>query len=99
MTKLRALLRIGVTFAFLGVGALWMLVVAIPTLGLARRFYSEVIGRWIGVGVLRMSGIRYRVHGALASPSIANGVISGVDYFFGFRRMLSKQEPAQADRA
>ena len=25
-----------------------MLVVAIPTLFLARRFYSEVIGRWIG---------------------------------------------------
>ena len=76
MTKLRELVRIGATFALLGAGALGMLVVAIPTLGLARRFYSEVIGRWIGIGVLRMSGIRYRVHGSPASPSIQTVYVS-----------------------
>ena len=41
-----------------------MLVVAIPTLFLARRFYSEVMARWLGDMVLRIWGIRYRVHGA-----------------------------------
>ena len=39
-----------------------MLVVAIPTLFLARRFYSEVIGRWIGRTVLRIWGIDYARH-------------------------------------
>ena len=39
-----------------------MLVVAIPTLFLARRFYSEVIGRWIGRTVLRIWGIDYTTH-------------------------------------
>ncbi len=64
MKRAASLLRIAGSFSVLCIGSLVMLAVAIPTLGLARRFYSEVIGRWIGIGVLRMSGIRYRVHGA-----------------------------------
>jgi 1-acyl-sn-glycerol-3-phosphate acyltransferase len=39
-----------------------MLVVAIPTLFLARRFYSEVIGRWIGRTVLRIWGVDFTTH-------------------------------------
>jgi CDP-diacylglycerol---glycerol-3-phosphate 3-phosphatidyltransferase len=39
-------------------------------------------------------GINLLVYAAVAAT-----VISGVDYFFGFRRMLSKQGRAQADRA
>jgi 1-acyl-sn-glycerol-3-phosphate acyltransferase len=76
MKRLLTLLRIGATFVFLCVGALVMLVVAIPTLGLARRFYSEVIGQWIGAVVLRMSGVRYRVHGVPASPSVQTVYVS-----------------------
>jgi len=53
-----------------------MLAAAIPTLGLARRLYSEIIGRWIGIGVLRMSGIRYRVHGAQADAGTQTIYIS-----------------------
>jgi putative phosphoserine phosphatase/1-acylglycerol-3-phosphate O-acyltransferase len=56
-------LRIAAGFAALTLGSIVMLIVAIPTLGLARRFYSETIGKWIGWSVLRISGIRYRVHG------------------------------------
>jgi 1-acyl-sn-glycerol-3-phosphate acyltransferase len=50
------------SFAALSVGAMVMLLAAIPTLGVARRLYSEVIGRWIGEAVLRLSGARYVVH-------------------------------------
>jgi len=60
-------LRQVAAFVVLTLGSVVMLIVAIPTLGLARRFYSEVVGRWIGAGVLRVAGIRYRVHGAPAS--------------------------------
>jgi len=60
----RAMLRVGASFLALTIGSIAMLVVAISTLGLARRFYSETIGRWIGWSVLRLSGIRYHVHGA-----------------------------------
>jgi len=62
--RARAALRVGGSFAALTIGSVVMLIAAIPTLGLARRFYSETIGRWIGWSVLRLSGIRYRVHGA-----------------------------------
>jgi len=62
--RARTALRVGASFAALTLGSVVMLVVAIPTLGLARRFYSETVGRWIGRSVLRISGIRYRVHGA-----------------------------------
>ena len=57
-------IRLVATFAFLTLGALAMLVVAVPTLFLARRFYSEVMARWLGAAALRIWGVRYRVHGA-----------------------------------
>ena len=76
MSRTRTLLRTGAAFVVLTVGSVVMLIVAIPTLGLARRFYSEVIGRWIGVGILRVAGIRYRVHGAAAAPSVQTVYIS-----------------------
>lgn len=76
MTRLRTAIRLGVSFGFLTLGSLVMLAAAIPTLGLARRFYSEVIGRWIGLGVLWLSGVRYRLHGAPASPSTQTIYIS-----------------------
>ena len=59
MTKGR---RILLSIAFLLASSFLMLVVAIPTLFLARRFYSEVIGRWIGRTVLRIWGIEYTTH-------------------------------------
>jgi len=68
MKRARTLLRIAASFAVLSVGALAMLIAAIPTLGLARRFYSETIGRWIGKAMLAISGVRYRVHGSPQSP-------------------------------
>jgi 1-acyl-sn-glycerol-3-phosphate acyltransferase len=58
----RAALLTAISFAILCVGALVMLAAAIPTLFLARRFYSEVIGRAIGHAVLRVWGLRYTVH-------------------------------------
>jgi len=53
-----------------------MLMVAIPTLGIARRFYSEVIGRWIGILILRTSGVGYRVHGRPQPSSVQTIYIS-----------------------
>jgi 1-acyl-sn-glycerol-3-phosphate acyltransferase len=76
MSKARTALRVGASFAVLTIGSLVMLAVAIPTLGLARRFYSEVIGRWIGIAVLRMSGVRYRVHGRPAAASVQTIYVS-----------------------
>jgi 1-acyl-sn-glycerol-3-phosphate acyltransferase len=63
MTRLGMRLRLAATFLFLTQGALVMLVVAIPTLFLARRLYSEVMARWLGKMALRIWGVRYRVHG------------------------------------
>lgn len=62
----RALLwsRVAATFTLMTIGAFVMLIVAIPTLFLARRFYSEVMARALGAMVLRLWGVRYRVHGA-----------------------------------
>ena len=66
MTKgRRILLSIGVLLA----GSFLMLLVAIPTLFLARRFYSEVIGRWIGRTVLRIWGIDYARHHSEPLPN------------------------------
>jgi putative phosphoserine phosphatase/1-acylglycerol-3-phosphate O-acyltransferase len=56
--------RVAVTFTLLTTGALVMLVVAIPTLFVARRFYAEVMARALGAMALRLWGVRYRVHGA-----------------------------------
>jgi putative phosphoserine phosphatase/1-acylglycerol-3-phosphate O-acyltransferase len=66
--RARTLARIAASFAVLTLGSLVMLAAAIPTLGLARRFYSEIIGRWIGRSMLAVSGVRCRVHGARESP-------------------------------
>lgn len=64
MSRLVSSLRIVVTFMLMSIGAFVMLVVAIPTLFMARRFYSEVMARALGAMVLRLWGVRYRVHGA-----------------------------------
>jgi 1-acyl-sn-glycerol-3-phosphate acyltransferase len=66
---MRARVLTGVTFVILSIGALVMLAVAIPTLFLARRFYSEVIGRAIGKAVLRVWGLHYTVHHLAPLPS------------------------------
>jgi len=55
-------LRIGLTGLFMLAGSLFLLVVAIPTLFLARRFYSEVIVRWLGRVVLRFWSIDYTTY-------------------------------------
>jgi 1-acyl-sn-glycerol-3-phosphate acyltransferase len=55
--------RLAATFVFVTLGAIVMLIVAIPTCFLARRFYSEVMARWLGDAALRIWGVRYRVHG------------------------------------
>ena len=47
---------------FLMASSFLLLVVAVPTLFLARRFYSEVVARWIGRTVLRIWGIDYTTH-------------------------------------
>jgi len=56
-------LRVAGTLAVMTIGALVMLVVAIPTLFVARRFYAEVMARALGGMVLRLWGVHYRVHG------------------------------------
>jgi 1-acyl-sn-glycerol-3-phosphate acyltransferase len=61
--------RIAASAAVLTIGAFVMLAVAVPTLFLARRFYSEVIGRAIGVAILRIWGISYRLHQFEPRPS------------------------------
>ena len=56
MSTTRRILR---SAGFLMAGSFLMLLVAIPTLLLARRFYSEVIGAWIGRTVLRIWSIDF----------------------------------------
>jgi 1-acyl-sn-glycerol-3-phosphate acyltransferase len=63
VTRVAVQARLAATFVFVTFGALVMLVVAILTAFLARRFYSEVMARWLGDAALRMSGVRYRAHG------------------------------------
>jgi 1-acyl-sn-glycerol-3-phosphate acyltransferase len=69
-------LRAAATLLFMTVGALVMLALAIPTLFMARRFYSEVMARWLGATVLRIWGVRYRVHGAPESESVQTIYVS-----------------------
>jgi 1-acyl-sn-glycerol-3-phosphate acyltransferase len=68
-TKLKTGIRVAASFAVLSAGALVMLAAAIPTLGLARRFYSEVIGRAIGSVILRLWGIHHVVHRSRPLPA------------------------------
>ena len=76
MSRLGMQLRLAATFVFVTIGALAMLVVAVPTLFLARRFYSEVMARWLGEMALRMWGVRYRVHGEPQAASVQTIYVS-----------------------
>jgi len=69
-------LRAAATLLFMTIGALVMLAVAIPTLFMARRFYSEVMARWLGEMVLKIWGVEYRVHGAPQSPDVQTIYVS-----------------------
>ena len=64
MTRLVLWLRVAATFTLMSIGAVVMLIVAIPTAFMARRLYSEVMARALGAMALRLWGVRYRVHGA-----------------------------------
>jgi 1-acyl-sn-glycerol-3-phosphate acyltransferase len=66
---MRNRLRFLAAFALLMVGALVMLAVAIPTLFLARRFYSEVLGAALGRAVLALWGIRFVAHHSEPLPT------------------------------
>ncbi len=48
MSSLATRLRLAGTSCFMTLGALVMLLVAVPTFFAARRFYSEVMARWLG---------------------------------------------------
>jgi 1-acyl-sn-glycerol-3-phosphate acyltransferase len=76
VSRLVTHLRIVGTFLFMTAGALVMLAVAILTLFSARRFYSEVIGAWLGRMTLRIWGVRYRVHGRPQPESIQTVYVS-----------------------
>jgi 1-acyl-sn-glycerol-3-phosphate acyltransferase len=54
--------RVALSFLVMMLGALVMLLVAVPTLFQARRLYAEVIGKWLGASILRLWGVSYRVH-------------------------------------
>ena len=77
------------------IGALVMLVVAIPTLFMARRFYSEVMARWLGDMVLEIWGVRYRVHGAPQPPERADGLC--LEPHVDARRLPAHRARAAAD--
>jgi len=76
MRRITTQLRAAMTFLFMTAGALVMLAVASLTLFRARRFYSEVMARWLGAMVLRIWGVTYRVHGAPQSPDVQTVYIS-----------------------
>ena len=54
--------RVSLSFLVMMLGALVMLLVAVPTLFMARRLYAEVIGKWLGASILWLWGVSYRVH-------------------------------------
>jgi 1-acyl-sn-glycerol-3-phosphate acyltransferase len=62
-------MRVIASFLVMTVGSVVMLAVAIPTLGLARRFYSEVIARRLGQAVLALWGIRLSVRHVAPVPT------------------------------
>jgi 1-acyl-sn-glycerol-3-phosphate acyltransferase len=76
MSGVATKLRIVGTFLFMTAGALAMLAVAVPTLFMARRFYSEVVGAWLGRVTLRLWGVRYRVHGEPQPASVQTVYVS-----------------------
>ena len=69
-------LRVLLTFGIVLASSLFMLAVAIPTLFQARRFYSEVIARWMGKVVLRFWKINYATHYAAPLPDCQTIYIS-----------------------
>ena len=56
--------RVVLSVVIMTTGALIMLLVAVPTLFMARRLYAEGVGRWIGASILRLWGVHYRTCGA-----------------------------------
>ena len=56
------MMRVALSFLVMMFGALVMLLVAVATLFMARRFYAEVIGKWLGASILKLWGVSYRVH-------------------------------------
>ncbi|HUQ48970.1 MAG TPA: lysophospholipid acyltransferase family protein [Gemmatimonadaceae bacterium] len=54
--------RVALSFLVMAFGALVMLLVAVPTVFMARRLYAEVIGKRIGAAVLKLWGVSYSVH-------------------------------------
>ena len=69
MTRIVQLLRIAATFMLMSVAALVMLLVAITTLFRLRRFYSEGIATPLGRLVLKLWGIRIRIHNSYPFPN------------------------------
>jgi len=69
VSKLKNRIRVVASFVVLSAGALVMLAAAIPTLGLARRFYSEIIGRAIGSMILRLWGVQSVVYRSRPLPA------------------------------
>lgn len=62
-------MRVAVSVIIMTLGALVMVLVAVPTLFMARRLYAEGIGRWIGVAILRLWSVRFRVHRSGPPPA------------------------------
>jgi 1-acyl-sn-glycerol-3-phosphate acyltransferase len=69
MRRLALYCRVAASLAILTAGSLVMLAVAVPTLFLARRVYSEVIGRAIGRAILRVWSVGYRIHHMTPVPA------------------------------
>ena len=69
VARLVLITRVVLTFSLMMAGALVMLLVAVPTLFMARRLYAESIGRWLGAAVLRLWGVHYRVHASGPRPA------------------------------
>ena len=65
MSRAELWLRVAATFTLMTIGAFVMLIVAIPTAFLARRFYAEAMAPALGAMVLRLWGVRVRVHGTV----------------------------------
>jgi len=58
----RMVLLAGSTLSVLTIAAVIMLAVAVVTGFRARRFYSEVMAKWLSRAILRMWGVRLEVH-------------------------------------
>ncbi len=61
--------RVALSLVIMTIGALIMLLVAVPTLFMARRLYAEGIGGWLGASILKLWSVRYRVHNSGPLPT------------------------------